>query len=102
MQEVYWVMTGFGIFFAVSAPVVLVKAVRRKEWQRLYELVVMTLFTSGCLLTALWPTVTQNAWAAWPPLRWLWSLSSLLFLANFLAFLDGCLTAIENGRFERA
>jgi len=86
MDWFHWVMRGCGICYPVLALIVLVKAIRRREWQRLYELVVMTLFTSGCLLTALWPTVTQNAWAAWPPLRWLYLLSSLLFLADWCGF----------------
>lgn len=83
MDWFHWVMQGCGITYPVLALIVLVKAIRRREWQRLYELVVMTLFTSGCLLIALWPAVIQNAWAAWPPLRWLWLLSSLLFLADW-------------------
>ena len=82
----HWVMLVFGILYAVSTPVVLAKAMRRKEWQRLFELIVSVLFTSSILVMTLWPAVIENAWAAWPPLRWLWLLSSLLFLADWFGF----------------
>ena len=86
MDWFHWVMLGLGILYAVFAPVVLVKAIRRREWQRLFELLVITLWMFGVVLMTLWPVVLQNAWTAWPPLRWLWLLSSLLFLANFFGF----------------
>lgn len=86
MDWFHWVMLGFGIFFAVFAPVVLVKAIRRQEWQRLFELVVITLWMFGFILSTALPAVIQNAWNVWPPLRCLWMLSSLLFLANFFGF----------------
>ena len=79
-------MVVFGIFFAISAPVVLVKATRRKEWQRLFELVVLTLWVPYLFLSAVFPVIIQNAWAAWPPLRWLSLLFTLLMLVNFFGF----------------
>lgn len=85
MNSSHWVMLGLGIFYAGFA-VVLVKAIRRKEWQRLFELVVMTLWASYVFLSAVSPAVIDNAWAACPPLRWLCLLSSLLLLANFFGF----------------
>jgi|GEM_PF-5219242 len=86
MDWSHWVRLGFGIFYAVLVSVVLVKAIRRKEWQRLFELVVLVLFTSGSALSILFPAVIQNAWTAWSPLRWLYVLSAGLFLANFFGF----------------
>ena len=86
MDWFHWVMLSFGILYTVLASVVLMKAIRRGEWQRLYELVVMTPFISGFLLMTLWPTVIQNAWAAWPALRGLYLLSAALFLANWFGF----------------
>ncbi len=86
MDWFHWVMLAFGIFYVVLVPVVLVKAIRRREWQRLYELVVSALFTSGFVLMALWPAIIQNAWAAWPPLRGLYLLSAALFLADWFGF----------------
>ncbi len=79
-------MLGLGVFYAVLEPVVLVKAVRRKEWQRLFELVIMALFTSVFVLNVVSPVVVQNAWNAWPPLRWLYLLSAVLMLVNMFGF----------------
>ena len=78
-----WVMLVFGVFFAVSAPVIPAQAIRRKEWQRLFELAVMSFWVFGTVLDAVSPAIIHNAWQ---PLLWLWLLSSLLFLANVFGF----------------
>ncbi len=81
-----WVMLVFGILYAVLTPVVLAKATRCKEWQRLFDLVVLTLWVPYLFLSAVFPAIIQNAWAGWPLLRWLCLLFTLLMLANFLGF----------------
>jgi len=79
-----WIILVFGGTYAVVAPFAVVRAIRRREWLRLFELVVTMLFTSGFVLTILSPAVIQNAWAAWPTLRWLSPISAVLMLVNFL------------------
>ena len=81
-----WVMLVFGIFFAASTLVILAKAIRRKEWQHLFELAVMSFWVFGTVLDAVSPTIIHNAWTAWSPLRWLYVLFAVLFLANFFGF----------------
>ena len=86
MSTFQYIMLGFGVVFALKAPIVLVKAIRRKEWQRLYELVVSSLFTLGFVLSVVFPVTVQNAWSVWPALRWMYLLSAVLMLIHIVGF----------------
>jgi hypothetical protein len=86
MSTFQYIMLGFGLLYAVVAPIVLVKAFWRKEWQRLYELAVMSLFVACWAMETVFSAVFQQAG---PLFRWPLMLSTALFLSNWFGF-SGC------------
>lgn len=83
MSTFQYFMVGFCVLFAFVAPIALAKTIRRRQWQRFYELVVTTLFAASFGLQTAFPAVLQQVGHLW---RWPFLVLALLFLANWFGF----------------
>lgn len=67
------------LIVVVSSPMLLVKASRRREKSRLFDIVLSDVFLAYLAVQAFWPSVTLHLPAS---ARWLLVALTLLFLAN--------------------
>ncbi len=75
-----WLVIGLLTIYAVSFPPVLVKAILRKDWQRLFEDVPMTIVFVNITMELLLPQM---------PLNHLWFVRGLLIVASVLFLGNG-------------
>lgn len=85
MNGFQWIMAGLTGVYAVVTPIVLTKAILRKEKQRVFKLIVSLLFVAYWMTLSLAPAVIEKVF---PTLRWVLLPVVLLFVANMFGFSD--------------
>ena len=83
MNSLQYLMLGMSASIVVGFPFLLVKAIRRKQWYRLFEMPLSALVVFYLTLDVGWPSFIRNA----PPvIHRLLPLLFLLWLLDFLGF----------------
>ena len=81
MDWTKWLAIGLLTMYAIGLPLVLVRALRRKDWQRLFELIPTSIVFVNVTLDLALPNLS-HPWFV----RWLLYVMSTLFVANWFGF----------------